>query len=290
MIVVVIVWGLSFVSTKSVFNAGFPPMTTAFVRFFLASLILFPIHRKLYPQVRLAREHRLNLVFSGLLGVSLYFVFENWGIKLSSASSAALIIGAIPVFVALAEHVFFRNRVTWYQGVGIAISLAGVYLLVQGTVDRTRNMLVGNLLMLGACLSWVVYNILSRNLQRTLPGISLVAYQSAVGTAFLLPLALLEYRSWLVGGPAVWLNILYLSLFCSATAYFLYLYGLKRLGAVVVSSYINLIPLVGALGGVLILHERLTGLQVAGGAVVLAGVAMVSLDNWIRRRGRSGGG
>jgi drug/metabolite transporter (DMT)-like permease len=144
--------------------------------------------------------------------------------------------------------------------------------------------------MLGACLSWVVYNILSRNLQRTLPGISLVAYQSAVGTAFLLPLALLEHRSWLVGGPAVWLNLLYLSLFCSATAYFLYLFGLKRLGAVVVSSYINLIPLVGALGGVLILHERLTGLQVAGGAVVLASVAMVSLDNWIRRRGRSGGG
>lgn len=285
MMAVVLVWGLSFVSSKSVFNAGFPPMTTALVRFSLASLILFPLHRKLHPEITVGRTQRLPLALSGLFGVSLYFVFENWGIKLSSASSAALIIGAIPVFVALAEHLFFHNRVTWYQGAGIAVSLGGVYLLVQGSGGRSPNMLAGNLLMLGACLSWVVYNILSRNLQKSFPGISLVAYQSLAGTLYLVPLALLESGSWLAGGgPAVWLNLLYLSLLCSAAAYFLYLYALRQLGAVVVSTYINLIPLAGALGGVIILGERLTGLQVAGGAVVLAGVAMVSMDAWIRRR------
>jgi drug/metabolite transporter (DMT)-like permease len=287
MVAVVLVWGMSFVSSKAVFNAGFGPMTTAFVRFVIASLILFPLHRKLHPEVRISPGNRLPLLLSGLLGVSLYFAFENWGIKLSTASSSALIIGAIPVFVALTEHVVFKNRVSWYQGTGIGVSLAGVYLLVQGTGGRSTDMLAGNLLMLGACFSWVGYNLLSRNLQRELPSISMLAWQSVAGTIFLLPLALLEVNTWSSGGPVVWLNILYLSLFCSAAAYFLYLYGLKRLGAVVVSTWINLIPLIGALGGVIILRERLNGLQIAGGAVVLAGVAMVSTDKWRRQRHHS---
>jgi drug/metabolite transporter (DMT)-like permease len=75
----------------------------------------------------------------------------------------------------------------------------------------------------------------------------------------------------------VWLNILYLGVFCSALGYFCYIYALRHMGPIVVTSFINLIPVVGAFGGMFILGERLSPIQLAGGAVVIAGVFLVNL-------------
>jgi drug/metabolite transporter (DMT)-like permease len=148
---------------------------------------------------------------------------------------------------------------------------------VQRSQQAGERNLGGNLLMLGACLSWVIYIMFSRDLQREISGLSLTTCQSLIGCIFLLPLALLEHKSWFWGDPVIWLNILYLGLFCSALAYFLYIYALRYLGPIVLSSYVNLIPLVGALGGVVILGEHLSVAQLAGGTVIVAGVAIVNV-------------
>ena len=131
--------------------------------------------------------------------------------------------------------------------------------------------------MFGACLAWVAYILVSRNLHRAMSGLAMTAWQAAVGAATLLPLALSELGSWRPGGLMVWLNLLYLGVFCSALGYFCYLFALRRLGPIVVSSFINLIPVVGAFGGMFILGERLLPIQLAGGAVVIAGVYLVNL-------------
>jgi drug/metabolite transporter (DMT)-like permease len=75
---------------------------------------------------------------------------------------------------------------------------------------------------------------------------------------------------------AAGLNLAYLAVFCSALANFLYVYALSALGPISVSPYVNLIPVVGVLGGVILLGETLVWSQIAGGAVILAGVLLVS--------------
>jgi len=274
---VVLVWGLSFVSTRAVLTRGLPPMSLACLRFAVASLVLLPLSRKIDPGLRVPPALRFPLVLSALFGVTVYFFFETRGIQLTSASNAALIIAAIPVFTLAAEYLLYRTPINWFQGAGIFLSIAGVYLIVQRSQQTGGQNLLGNLLMLGACLSWVVYIMLSRKLQRELSGLNLTARQSLIGFLFLLPLALLEHRRWIPGDAAVWLNVLYLGLFCSALAYFLYNYALRYLGPVVLSSYVNLIPLVGALGGVVILGEELSGVQLIGGAVIIIGVSIVNV-------------
>ena len=130
--------------------------------------------------------------------------------------------------------------------------------------------------MLGACLSWVAYVVLSRDLHEPLAGLSLTAYQAAVGAVTLLPFALSEIGSWRLPSLAVWLNILYLGVFCSGVADFFYMYALARLGPVLTSSFTNLIPFIGALGGLVLLGEKLSWIQVAGGLAVIGGVFLVN--------------
>ena len=239
-------WGLSFVSSKTILNSGVPPMTMVCIRFVIATIILNLFLRRFDPAARLRKKDILPLAVSGLFGVTVYFFFESRGIKLTSASHASLIIAVIPVVTVLAETILFRTRITVLTGLGIALSVVGVVFVVEPPGPaRVAASLAGDLFMFGACLSWVVYIILSKNLHKRLSEIAITAYQSLFGTAFLIPLALLEMRQWVPITLAAGLNLAYLAVFCSALSNFLYVYALSALGPIAVSPYVNLIPVVG---------------------------------------------
>lgn len=279
----VLFWGMSFVSSKTILNTGVPPMTMVAIRFLIATVVLNLFVRRFDPGARLKKRDILPLAVSGLFGLTIYFFFEARGIRMTSASHASLIIATIPIFTVVAEAIFYRTRISWLAAAGIVLSVAGVVLLVRRAGEPLLSgSLVGDLLMFGACLSWVVYILLSKNLHTRMSEIAITAYQSLFGTIFLLPLAILERGQWVPITLAAGLNLAYLALFCSALSNFLYVYALSRLGPIVISPYINLIPVVSVLGGVLILGESLAWGQAVGGALILAGVLIV---NW-----RQGGG
>jgi drug/metabolite transporter (DMT)-like permease len=274
----VLFWGLSFVSSKTILNTGVPPMTMVCIRFLIATVILNLLLRKFDPGARLRVKDIPALAASGLVGVTVYFFFESRGIKLTSASHASLIIAVIPVVTLLAEAVFFRTRISLLSGAGVVLSVVGVVFVVQrpGAGTEGAFSLAGDLFMFGACVSWVLYIILSKNLHMRLSEIAITAYQSLFGTVFLVPLALLEMRQWVPVTLSAGLNLAYLAVFCSALSNFLYVKALSRLGPIAVSPFINLIPVVGVLGGVALLGESIGWTQILGGAVILAGVLMVS--------------
>jgi len=270
----VLFWGLSFVASKTVLNAGVPPMTMVTLRFVAATVILNVFLRRFDPGARLRRRDILPLLASGLCGVTIYFFFESRGIKLTSASHASLIIAVIPVATVVVEAILFRTRISWLVAIGVALSVVGVVFVV-GRPTGSRSF-AGDFFMFGACASWVAYIILSKNLHTRLSYIAITAYQSLFGTAFLVPFCLLEHAKWVAITPVAWLSLAYLAIFCSAISNFLYVYALSRLGPIAVSPYVNLIPVVGALGGVLILGENIAWIQVFGGLIILAGVLLVN--------------
>jgi len=273
----VLFWGLSFVSSKTILNSGVPPMTMVCIRFVIAAVVLNLLLKRFDPDARLRKEDVLPLGLSGLFGVTIYFFFEARGIKLTSASHASMIIAVIPVVTLVAEAILFRTRITLLTGAGIALSVLGVMAVVWRPGQfAAGGSLMGDLFMFGACLCWVVYIILSRNLHQRLSELAITAYQSVFGTVFLVPLALLEMHQWVPITLTAGLNLLYLALFCSALSNFLYVYALSALGPIAVSPYVNLIPVVGVVGGVVLLGESVAWTQVAGGVVILAGVLAVS--------------
>lgn len=272
---VTVIWGLSFVSSKTVLNAGVPPLTMVALRFLLTSAILGALLSLREPGARVPRKAVLPLAASGLVGIALYFFFESRGIRLTSASHASLIIATIPVFTLAAESIVWKVRIRWLAAVGIALSVAGTFLLVRGSA--AAGTILGDLMMFGACLSWVAYNMLSRDLHRSLSDLAITAWQAIAGTAVLALAALTEYRQWVPLTLPVVLNLAFLAVFSSAVGNFLYVYGLSRLGPSVVTPFLNLIPVVSAAGGVALLGERLDAWQVAGGAVIVVGVVLVRL-------------
>jgi drug/metabolite transporter (DMT)-like permease len=279
-----LLWGLSFVASKEVLNTGIPPMTMVCMRFVLTTVVLNVLLRIKEPKTRVGRGNVLPLLASGLVGVTIYFIFESRGIKLTSASHASLIIASIPIFTVLAEWIFFRTRVGWAAVLGILLSVAGVVFVVRTPgAPLFSGSFTGDLFMFGACFSWVAYILLSKNLHTRMSDLAITTYQSVFGTAFLIPFALLEIRQWVpLTLPAV-LALLYLALLSSAAGNFFYVYALSHLGPITISPYLNLIPVIGALGGVAILGERVTLFQALGGVVIIAGVLIV---NWRQRPSR----
>jgi drug/metabolite transporter (DMT)-like permease len=207
--------------------------------------------------------------------VTLYFFFESRGIRLTSASHASLIIATIPVFTVAAESFLHGTRIRWLAALGIALSVAGTFLLVRGSI--ANGTIAGDLFMFGACLSWVAYNMLSRDLFRSLSDLAITAWQAIFGTAALVLLALTERPLWVPLTLPVILNLVFLAVLSSAVGNFLYVYGLSRLGPAVVTPFLNLVPVVSAIGGVVLLGERLDAWQIVGGVVIVAGVVLVRL-------------
>jgi drug/metabolite transporter (DMT)-like permease len=247
------------------------------IRFVIATVILNVLLRRFDPGARLRKKDMFPLAISGLFGVTIYFFFESRGIRLTSASHASLIIAVIPVVIVIAEAILFRTRISLLTALGIVLSVVGVGFVVQRpAAASSRGSLAGDLFMFGACVSWVIYIILSKNLHRRMSEIAITAYQSLFGTAFLIPLALLEMRQWVPITLAAGLNLAYLAVFCSALANFLYIYSLSALGPIAIGPFLNLVPVFGVLGGVVLLGESLLWSQLVGGLVILAGVLLVS--------------
>ncbi len=280
---IAVLWGLSFISIK-VAVEYLPPMTLGLVRFSAATLILLFLKRRLAPGDAVGRGSLPALAAAGLVGVTLYFFMENNGVKLSTASEASIVIGAIPVLSLIAERLFLGTRLSAAGYAGAALSTAGVWVFVSAGLSASGDAR-GYLFMSGAALSWVGYAFLTRRLFAKHERITVVFWQSLFGTAGFIPFALAESGSWRAAPWPVWAHVAYLAAFCSALGYWFYAYSMDALGVTASSVFINLIPIVAVLGGFLFLGERMSAVQWIGAAVVVSGVALATLPPRRRRSG-----
>jgi drug/metabolite transporter (DMT)-like permease len=273
---VALIWGLSFLSIKTAV-AVLPPMTLAASRFVIACAVLPLIALAARERMRVAWRDVPVLAAGGLVGVTLYFLGENNGVRLLSASESSLIIGAIPVLTVLTERVFLKTKLGARAYLGAFASFAGVALIVARSEGASSSP-IGYLYMGVAALSWVAYSFLTRPVSGRYGRITVTFWQSLFGLAGCIPFALTEHAAWRAPGTEVVLNVLYLGVLCSAVGYWLYVETLDTLGAGRASVFINLIPVVSVIGAFFILGERLGGLQLLGGAIAIAGVYLATMQ------------
>lgn len=276
------IWGLSFLSIKTAV-AVIPPITLGLARFVMADIVLLAIFAIMRKRPRLARKDLPLMAGAGLVGVTLYFLGENNGVLLLSASEASIIVGTIPVITMLAERLFTKARLSAWQYAGAGLSALGVALIVVESL-RLSPAPLGYLYMGLAALSWVAYAFMTRPLLGKYDTLEVTFWQSVFGAAGFVPFALAERTDWAAVTPVVALNVLYLGVFCSAVGYLFYVASLKALGAGVSSVFINLIPVVSVVASFLLLGERLSPIQLGGGAVAVAGVYLASFTGGGRRQ------
>jgi drug/metabolite transporter (DMT)-like permease len=283
----VLFWGSSFPATKMVL-LGFPPLVYVFLRFAGASLffLVFLSRRRRV----LSRSTHLKLALMSLFEPVLYFTFESMGMQYTSASSASIIIAAVPAVVALLARLFIAERLSPREWAGVILSVAGVILLAafDDNPDYAASSMLGNLLILGAVLSAALYMILARHLSTEVTAMELTSYQIIYGGIIFLPIFLLRMRAvqWSEVGAESVLALLFLIIFATLVAFFSYNFALTRITASRAAVFLNGIPVVSVIVSAALLGERLGELQFIGGAVVITGVTLTNL----RRRSRRAGG
>lgn len=275
-ILAIFFWSTSYVSTK-VACATIPPITLGALRFVIASLVLGMLLLLKNEMVKPALKDAGSMAISGLFGITMFFTLQNLGIKLTTASNAALIVASYPAITSLLEAVIYRVKITRMKMMGILLAFCGIYLLSYiGGESGARDQFLGNMLMLASGFVWAFYNFITRKEVNKYPAVTVSFYQTVAGTIFFLPLALFERSYWQVPDTLSIVNLFYLGVTCSVAAFLLYNFGLRKLSPSSAVSMANLVPIFGAVISFVLLHEVLTLRQLLGVGIVLLGVYLSS--------------
>lgn len=276
----VLFWGSSFVAVKIVLQS-IPPSAYMFLRFAAASLI-FIIILNIKGVKNLTLKNHISLAAIAFFEPFLYFIFETAGIQRTSASSASIIIAAVPAVVALSAAVFLNEKISLKSWIGIILSITGVFLLTlfeKGT-GASSSTLTGNLFVFLAVLSAAAYMIIVRKVAPGLTTLQITGWQIIYGTIFFLPLFIKDYAdiSWSSITSVSLTALVFLILFATITAFMSYNYALTKIPASKAALFINGIPVVTVIVSAIVLGERISMIQIIGGLVIISGVTLANIE------------
>jgi drug/metabolite transporter (DMT)-like permease len=273
LILAMMLWGSSFIAMKIALSS-FDPLLVIFGRMLTATLVFLPFKKRL-QEIRYQRGDWRYIAFMALCEPCLYFSFEAYALKYTSASQAGMVTALLPLTTAIAARRILNESLSLWRLAGLFAALLGVLgLSLSGQpTESSPNPLLGNTLELLAMVCATGYTISSRFLSVRYSPLSITALQSFIGTIFFLPILFFPSTRFPAQLPfAGLLSIVYLGGIISVVAYFLYNYGLSRIPASQVTSYVNLIPVFAVLFGWLILDEHLTAFQYVAAATVMGGI------------------
>lgn len=274
-----ILWGGSFFFV-GVAVAELPPFTIVLLRVALAAIALHLALRALGVAMPWNRDAWLAFFGMGLLNNAIPFSLIVWGQTQIASGLASILNATTPLFTVLVAHVLTADeRLTRARLAGVLLGIAGVVVMIgpAAMADLGRDVLA-QLAVLAAALSYACAGVFGRRFKRmAVAPLATAAGQVSASSLLILPLALMVDRPWTMPVPGVtaFAAILGLALLSTALAYYLFFRILAAAGAVNLLLVTFLIPVSAILLGCLVLGEVLTLAQLAGMALIGAGLAAI---------------
>jgi drug/metabolite transporter (DMT)-like permease len=275
-------WSGNFVVGRAV-HGRIPPVGLAFWRWAAALAVLaVAARRALRADWRtLVRAWRI-VVPLGILGVGNFNTLVYVGLQDTTATNALLLQSACPAFIVAISFAAGLGRPHLRQVAGIAISLAGVVVILSRGHPGTLSALAfarGDLYVLAAVLSWAVYTLLLARRPGGVDPLALLTVLVAVGVLWIAPFYAAEIaRGGRIVPDAVTLaSVAYVALFASVAAYVLWNEGVARVGASRAGVFLHLMPAFGSILAVAVLGESFRLHHLAGIALILAGVYLAGV-------------
>lgn len=270
----VVLWGTTFVSTKTLLGHGLTPADIMFYRFLQAYIIMWFFSPHFHWPKNLKDE--LLFIGAGICGGSLYFLTENSALKLTLASNVALLVGTAPILTVLLSRFLLKTgRLRHNLIIGSLVALFGVACVVYNGSVILQIHPVGDLLSLTAAVTWALYNIFLKKLDGKYDTLYITRNIFFYGVLTLSPVFLIHPLTTdiaLLTQPAVLGNLLFLGLVASLFCYVIWNRAVKQLGTIATSNYIYIVPLVTMLSSALILKEQITPMALTGAVLILGGV------------------
>ncbi len=278
-------WGGTWVVGKLVAQV-LDPWNASFIRFSIASITLIFLTWKLegLKSLKIKRSQLITLFLLSLSGIFGYCYFFFLGLQTTSASRAGIIIACCPVTIAFSSSLLSKKRIPWPSLMGMFLALLGAttvisngnpLLLLQGKFER------GDLCIVGCVLCWTFYTLVGKSIIKTMPPIAVVTWACSLGTIMMFPFALQSGFSIKIMQlqPADWVGLLYLSILATSFAYYWYYIGLRNVGPIQTSIFINMVPLFALGLGVIFLDEKITTAMIYGAMLVLTGIVLIIRNN-----------
>ncbi|HEX3471878.1 MAG TPA: EamA family transporter [Silvibacterium sp.] len=247
-----------------------------FYRFLFACLGFLPMLRR----PGLNRREWMLLLTASFLGIPLQFLIQFYGLSLTTVSHAALMVGTMPVILAIGATLFTHERLDWKGWLALAGSTSGVALITlsgrhahtPGSPSLAGDMLV--VLSLVIALGWILLN---RHLMQDHSAVVVTGYGLLSG------LAMLTVWVALVDGPPpvhgvssrVWFALAASGLLCTAATTFLWNWGIHHVPASRAGVFLNIEPAMGSILGVTLLGDQLgAGAWIGGGLIIAAAIVL----------------
>jgi drug/metabolite transporter (DMT)-like permease len=277
----------SYVALSKPLAAAIPVFLLAWLRFGIGGLAMLHWLRKPANEPPMTRQVRQLVFLESFLGNFLFSICMLFGVSMTSAVSAGVVMAAIPAMVAVLSWAFLRERIAPRVWLAAVCAMAGIALLglarpaesaVAAAADAGRAWL-GNLLVFGAVLCEASYAVIGKKLTGALGPKRITSLINLWGFALVTPFGI--YAAWHFDfgavQPGIWPLLAFYSLAASVWTVWLWMTGLKFVPASQGGVFTVMLPVSVTLVGVLALGERLTTVQWFAFAFALAGVLLATL-------------
>lgn len=272
-----VIFGFSFIFSKMALQAAHPLLILA-VRFLFAFLCLNLLMLTGVVKINLRGKKKGRLILMGIAQPLCYFIFELYGLSMTSSALSGVIISLVPVAVVILCSLL-GERPTALQAVCTVVSIAGVSAISILSSTDGQNSPLGIILLCLAVISAAVFNILSRSEAATFSPFERTYVMFLIGSIGFTVIAACALGNELPQQLAAAFTDsrfivaeLYLSVLSSIGAFMLYNYSTSVISAIQSSSFSNIITVVSVAAGVIILGDPFSPLQALLCAVIILGV------------------
>jgi len=248
-----------------------------FYRFLFACLGIAPMLRP----ARFGKKDWLLLLLAAFLGIPLQFLIQFYGLSLTTVSHAALMVGTMPVILALGATIFTHERLDWKGWLALAGSTTGVTLITFSSTHHqsaSGPSITGDLLIvlsLVIALGWI---LLSRELMHRHSPMTITAYTIFAGTFMLALWTIPMHGLPPIHGISVrvWIACAAGGLLCTSASTFLWNWGIHHVPASRAGVFLNIEPALGSILGVELLGDKLGPAAWLGGALILTAAIVLT--------------
>jgi drug/metabolite transporter (DMT)-like permease len=223
-----------------------------------------------------------QLLLTAVVGVPIQFLVQFGGLARTSASHASLMVGTLPMLLALGAAMFMGERIDRRGWIAVVASTVGVALIVVGRPDgptRGGPTLAGDLLVLASLFAAVAWILMSKRLMRELSPMLVAIGVTWIGTVLLVLWTITtEGPPPLHLAPKTWLAVIATGVLGTSATAVLWNWGLSHVPASRAGVFVNLEPAVGAILGVTVLGEALGPLAIVGGILIIAAAGMITVQ------------
>jgi drug/metabolite transporter (DMT)-like permease len=271
----------SYVALSKPLAAAIPVFLLAWLRFGIGGIAMVHWLRKPMGELPMTPQTRRLLFLESFLGNFLFSICMLFGVSMTSAVSAGVIMAAIPAVVAILSWIFLRERVVARVWGAVACAAGGIALLAFAKPEggAAPSSLLGNLLVFGAVVCEASYAVIGKKLTGALAPRRITSLINLWGFVLVTPFGVyqaLRFDFSQVQGPT-WVRLLFYSLAASVWTVWLWMTGLKTVPASQGGVFTVMLPVAAAVVGVAVLGEPFTGVQVVAFALALTGVVLATL-------------